>query len=101
MSLFEQENSFQIKDQLCRDASRPRPGQSGPNLSPTDQSDRVDPAIRLNELIAEHDDLDQAVASMLCNTGCDDLAIIRLKKRKLHLKDEIVCAQLRFGRYSP
>jgi hypothetical protein len=48
---------------------------------------------RLNEMIAEHDDLDLAVASLL-STGCsDDLVISRLKKRKLYLKDEIARAQ--------
>jgi hypothetical protein len=48
---------------------------------------------RLNELIAEHDDLDLAVASLLSTGCCDDLVISRLKKRKLHLKDEISHAQ--------
>ena len=50
-------------------------------------------AARLADLVAEHDDLDQAVASMLGALGCDDLAISRLKKRKLHVKDEISRAQ--------
>ena len=44
---------------------------------------------KLTDLIAEHDDLDQAVASMLSALGCDDLAISRLKKRKLRVRDEI------------
>ncbi len=44
---------------------------------------------RLKELIAEHDDLDLAVASLLSTGCCDDLVISRLKKRKLYLKDEI------------
>jgi len=52
-------------------------------------------AARLKELIAEHDDLDQAVASLLVASGCDDLVISRLKKRKLYLKDEISLAQVR------
>jgi hypothetical protein len=50
-------------------------------------------ASRLADLIAEHHDLDQAVALMLSASGCDDLAISRLKKRKLHIKDEISHAQ--------
>jgi hypothetical protein len=50
---------------------------------------------RLNELISEHEDLDQAVASLLNTSGSDDRVIGRLKKRKLHLKDEISRAQLR------
>lgn len=49
----------------------------------------VNIATRLADLNAEHDDLDQAVASMLSALGCDDLAVSRLKKRKLHVKDEI------------
>jgi hypothetical protein len=51
-------------------------------------------AARLADLIAEHDDLDQAVASMLSSSGSDDLVISRLKKRKLHIKDEISQAQI-------
>ena len=50
---------------------------------------------RLKELIAEHDDLDLAVASLLRTSFCDDLVISRLKKRKLYLKDEISRAQVR------
>lgn len=48
---------------------------------------------RLANLIAEHDDLDQAVASMLSALSCDDISISRLKKRKLAVKDEISRAQ--------
>ena len=50
-------------------------------------------ASRLANLIEEHNDLDQAIASMLCASGCDDLVISRLKKRKLHIKDEIAHAR--------
>jgi hypothetical protein len=50
-------------------------------------------AARLADLIAEQDDLDQAVASMLCESWCDDLVMSRLKKRKLHIHDEISQAQ--------
>ena len=53
----------------------------------------VNVAARLANLIAEHDDLDQAVASMLCASGRDDLVISRLKKRKLLVKDEISRAE--------
>ena len=40
-------------------------------------------------LVAEHDDLDCAIAALLAVGSCDDLLITRLKKRKLQLKDEI------------
>jgi hypothetical protein len=44
---------------------------------------------RLAALIEEHDDLDAAIAVLLASAACDDLLVSRLKKRKLHLKDEI------------
>ncbi len=44
---------------------------------------------RLAGLVAEHDDLDLAIAALLASASCDDLLITRLKKRKLQLKDEI------------
>jgi hypothetical protein len=43
----------------------------------------------LAHLIDEHNDLD-LVISVLLSAG-DDLLINRLKKRKLHIKDEIAC----------
>jgi hypothetical protein len=44
---------------------------------------------KLTVLVAEHDDLDYAISMLLAAGTCDDLLINRLKKRKLHLKDEI------------
>jgi hypothetical protein len=44
---------------------------------------------KLAVLVAEHDDLDYAISMLLALGTCDDLLIKRLKKRKLHLKDEI------------
>lgn len=44
-------------------------------------------------LIAEHDDLDLAIAALMATGNCDDLVITRLKKRKLQLKDEIVAVR--------
>ena len=44
---------------------------------------------RLAALVAEHDDLDAAIAVLWAAGGRDDLMLSRLKKRKLHLKDEI------------
>jgi hypothetical protein len=67
-----------------------RPKYHGLNATAVNSDIRpVNIAARLADLNAEHDDLDQAVASMLTALGCDDLAISRLKKRKLHVKDEI------------
>ena len=43
-------------------------------------------------LVAEHDDLDCAIAALLAAGNCDDLVVTRLKKRKLQLKDEIALA---------
>jgi hypothetical protein len=45
--------------------------------------------MRLSGLIQEHRDLDGAVALLFEAGAQDPLLIARLKKRKLHLKDEI------------
>lgn len=43
---------------------------------------------QLIELRTEHRDLDAAIARLAADsTGCDDLALKRLKKRKLRIKD--------------
>lgn len=47
---------------------------------------------KLAALVAEHDDLDTAIAVLLEVGGRDDLMISRLKKRKLQIKDEIALA---------
>lgn len=44
---------------------------------------------RLTGLVQEHRDLDGAILVLLETDSCDPLLIARLKKRKLHLKDEI------------
>ena len=44
---------------------------------------------KLHELRAEHRDLDIAIAQMTANIANDEVAIKRLKKRKLLLKDQI------------
>ena len=46
-------------------------------------------AERLAELRLEHRDLDAAIARLQADTQADELAVKRLKKRKLHLKDLI------------
>ncbi len=46
-------------------------------------------AAQLVELRTEHRDLDEAIARLNGQPGFDELAIKRLKKRKLRLKDLI------------
>ncbi|MBS0214944.1 MAG: YdcH family protein [Proteobacteria bacterium] len=51
--------------------------------------DTTDIAHRLAELRIEHRDLDFAIGRMQAASEVDDLALRRLKKRKLMLKDWI------------
>ncbi|MBU3655774.1 MAG: YdcH family protein [Holosporaceae bacterium] len=44
---------------------------------------------QLNELLAEHQDLDMMIDRLSEDPGVDQLSIQRLKKRKLALKDQI------------
>lgn len=44
---------------------------------------------RLELLRQEHGDLDAAIASLTAAGSADQLQLMRLKKRKLRLKDEI------------
>ena len=44
---------------------------------------------RLHQLTQEHRDLDAAIDALTRSTTADLLAIARLKKRKLRLKDEM------------
>ena len=50
--------------------------------------DEVALRARLATLVQEHRDLDAAIDAMV-KSGGDQLALSRLKKRKLQLKDEI------------
>jgi hypothetical protein len=50
--------------------------------------DEVNLRARLATLVQEHRDLDAAIDALTL-TGSDQLALSRLKKRKLQLKDEI------------
>ena len=50
--------------------------------------DEVTLRARLSTLVQEHRDLDAAIEALTL-TGSDQLALSRLKKRKLQLKDEI------------
>lgn len=44
---------------------------------------------RLQVLIVEHRDLDEAIAQLTEKPGKDEMLLQRLKKRKLQLKDRI------------
>ena len=46
-------------------------------------------ARQLVELRIEHRDLDNAIARLAADGGCDELQLKRMKKRKLLLKDTI------------
>ncbi len=48
---------------------------------------------RLDQLRAEHRELDERIAGMAVTSTCDQIELQRLKKRKLRLKDEIVCLE--------
>lgn len=50
---------------------------------------------RLHELREAHRDLDAAIAALADDRGHDMLRLARLKKRKLHLKDEIAAISSR------
>ena len=56
---------------------------------PTDPTELARIAQRLAELRLEHRDLDVAIDRLHDNIAADELAIKRLKKRKLQLKDAI------------
>jgi hypothetical protein len=46
-------------------------------------------ALRVAALGEEHRDLDAAIAALLAQAMVDQLQVQRLKKRKLHLKDQV------------
>jgi hypothetical protein len=51
--------------------------------------DEVAARAKLTQLTQEHRDLDSAIEAMVLSGSPDLLALSRLKKRKLQLKDEI------------
>jgi hypothetical protein len=50
---------------------------------------------RIAELRQEHEDLDAAVAALAAQSQPDQLRIMRLKRRKLALRDQIVALENR------
>ena len=55
----------------------------------TDPTELTRIAQRVVELKLEHRDLDEAIARLQADIEADELAVKRLKKRKLQLKDSI------------
>jgi hypothetical protein len=51
--------------------------------------DEVAARAKLAQLLQEHRDLDAAIDALAADGNSDQLALSRLKKRKLQLKDEI------------
>ncbi|MBR7784075.1 YdcH family protein [Undibacterium luofuense] len=49
---------------------------------------------RIIELEVEHRDLDQVIATLIQESGYDELQLRRLKKRKLQLKDHITLLKM-------
>jgi hypothetical protein len=59
-------------------------------ITPLDDSEISNLREQLNELLAEHRDIDQVIAHLTESPPPDDLLVRRLKKRKLALKDRIM-----------
>jgi hypothetical protein len=49
---------------------------------------------RISDLQLEHRDLDLAIAAIAANAEIEELALRRLKKRKLQIKDAMVLLQM-------
>ena len=48
---------------------------------------------RLEELRVEHRDLDQVITRLIKERDVDQYQLQRMKKRKLHLKDQIIALE--------
>ena len=59
--------------------------QDPPELSPEQKRLRA----RIDELLEQHRELDSMIKTLLLDQVPDEVRIKRLKKEKLHLKDEI------------
>jgi hypothetical protein len=49
----------------------------------------MSPEINLTSLEAQHRALEQQIAEALAHPSTDDAVIVELKRRKLHVRDEI------------
>ncbi|GGD49860.1 hypothetical protein SAMN06296058_1780 [Pseudoxanthomonas indica] len=54
---------------------------------PVDAINPADIALQLVELRREHRELDEAIGLLVANIEADEVAVKRMKKRKLWLKD--------------
>lgn len=68
---------------------RPKGPPNRPNVAPEGANDEA-LLIRLHALEQEHADLGAAIDAFAASPSADSLAVARLKKRKLRLKEEIV-----------
>lgn len=66
------------------------PRYAAPMTQPRDPAERARLARRVVELRLEHRDLDTAIGRLQADIEADELALKRLKKRKLLLKDQIL-----------
>jgi len=55
------------------------------------------PDARMQALDQEHGDLDDAITALSLSGNANDLTMTRLKKRKLHIKDEIAALMSAFS----
>ncbi len=66
------------------------PRYAAPMTQPRDPAELARMARRVVELRLEHRDLDTAIGRLQADIEADELALKRLKKRKLLLKDQII-----------
>jgi hypothetical protein len=57
--------------------------------------DQDDIKRRIIELQVEHRDLDEAIERLALQPGVDELALRRMKKRKLQIKDSVRLLEMR------
>ncbi|HFQ13838.1 MAG TPA: DUF465 domain-containing protein [Gammaproteobacteria bacterium] len=55
----------------------------------TDEQDKRELRRKMEQLIIEHRDLDEVIQRLVADPEVDQLQIVRMKKRKLFLKDMI------------
>lgn len=59
------------------------------------QMDQEEIKRRIIDLQIEHRDLDDAIDRLCAQVGVDDLALRRMKKRKLQIKDSVARLEMR------
>lgn len=59
------------------------------------QMDQEEVKRRIIDLQIEHRDLDDAIDRLCAQVGVDDLALRRMKKRKLQIKDSVARLEMR------